>query len=194
MIMDRKLILGSLSALLLTACNSTPQSTVTNYEADENLASSQQIECVPVTELSNTNNPVDIFGGLNSCLSQQDYSNAAQLYFAGMSYGFFDTKRVSDKTAHQAISVLRMNVFGAQSQDTLASFQAALENVTSDNSDTCQRLAELGPPAYKPTYMIQHGMAAFTGQTTKDGLVENFDSNTVWQDTLNTVLKCLDND
>jgi hypothetical protein len=39
--------------------------------------------------------------------------------------------------------------------------------------------------------MIQHGMGAFTGQSTKDGLVENFDSGVAWKDSLITIAKCV---
>ena len=41
-----------------------------------------------------------------------------------------------------------------------------------------------------PIYMIQHGMGAFTGQSTKDGLVENFDSSSAWAKSLSTIAKC----
>ena len=188
--MDRKIILATVSALLLSACNSTSKSNLTNYEAAGNLESPKPAGCVSVSELSNKQNPVEIFTGLNACLTKENYSNAAELYFAGMSYGFFDTKRVSDKTAHQAISVLRMNLFGAQSQDVLDKLYAALTNISSDNAEICQSLTDLGAPAYKPTYMIQHGMGAFTGQSTKDGLVENFDSEAAWKDALSTIANC----
>ena len=56
--MDRKIILLALSALLLSACNSTPKSSVTNYEAARNLESPKPAGCVSVAELSNTQNPV----------------------------------------------------------------------------------------------------------------------------------------
>ena len=189
--MDRKIILGTVTALMMSACNSTPEGNVTNYEAAGNLESPKPAGCVSVGKLSNKQNPVDIFTGLNACLTQKEYSNAAELYFAGMSYGFFDTKRVSDKTAHQAISVLRMNLFGSQPQDVMDKLQVALTSITSDNTAICESLSNLGAPAYKPTYMIQHGMGAFTGQSTKDGLVENFDSGAAWKDALSTIAKCV---
>lgn len=189
--MDRKVFFGTVTALMLSACNSTPQDNATNYEATGNLESPKPARCVPISELSNKQNPVDIFTGLNACLTKKDYLNAAELYFAGMSYGFFDTKRVSDKTAHLAITVLRMNLFGAQPQDVLDKMQAALTNITSDNTAICERLTKLGTPAYKPTYMIQHSMGAFIGQSTKDGLVENFDSEVAWKDALSTIAKCV---
>jgi hypothetical protein len=189
--MDKLKIIGVWAVVLLSACNSTPQSNVSNYNAKGNLESPKPSGCVAVNQLSNQQNPVDIFTGLNTCMSDGNYSQAAELYFAGMSYGYFDTKRVSDKTAHQAISVLRMNVFGAQQKEVMEKLQVALDRISSDNSAICKSLTDLGAPSYKPTYMIQHGMGAFTGQSTKDGLVENFNSTTAWTDSLVTIVKCV---
>lgn len=189
--MDKLKIISVLAIISLSACNSTPQSNVQNYNAKGNLESPKPSGCVSVNQLSNNQNPVDIFTGLNTCIADGNYSKAAELYFAGMSYGYFDTKRVSDKTAHQAISVLRMNVFGAQPKEIMDKLQVELENISSDNSTICKSLTGLGAPSYKPTYMIQHGMGAFTGQKTKDGLVENFDSGAAWKDSLTTIAKCV---
>ena len=83
-----------------------------------------------------------------------------------------------------------MNLFGAHSQDNIDKLQTALTQLSSDNTAICQSLTNLGAPSYKPTYMIQHGMGAFTGQSTKDGLVENFDSVVAWQEAL-SVAKCI---
>ena len=189
--MDKLKIISVLAIFSLSACNSTPQSNISNYNAKDNLESPKPSGCVAANQLSNQQNPVDIFTGLNSCITDGNYSQAAELYFAGMSYGYFDTKRVSDKTAHQAISVLRMNVFGAQPKEVMDKLQVALEKASSDNSAICKSLTELGAPSYKPTYMIQHGMGAFTGKSTKDGLVENFDTGAAWKDSLTTIAKCV---
>lgn len=176
----------ALSALV-SSCGST-QNNVVHYEAEGNLAHSEKIKCKKVTELSNENNPVDIFIGLSQCIEEGKYQNAAELYFAGMSFGYFDTKRVSDRTAHQAITVLRMNLFGSLPQEKIEQFQEAVKAIGTD--DICNSLSALGKPEYFPTYMIQHGMGAFTGQTTQDGLVENFDSVGEWTKTMSTVAKC----
>lgn len=189
--MEKLKLLSILGVFLVSACNSTPQSNTQNYIAKGNLESPKPSGCVAINQLSSEQNPVDIFGGLSRCIDEGSYVSAAELYLAGISYGYFDTKRVSDKTAHQAISVLRMNVFGAQPQPVLDKLQAELEKLSSDNANFCKSLIALGAPSYKPTYMIQHGMGAFTGQTTKDGLVENFNAEAAWQDALTTIAECV---
>ncbi|SDZ78050.1 hypothetical protein [Microbulbifer marinus] len=188
--MGKFIIFTTLSALFLSACSSTPTSSVSSYQTQGNLESPKPSGCVEISRLSNEQNPVDIFTGLNTCLSQNNYQNAAELYFAGMAFGYFDTKRVSDKTAHQAISVLRMNTFSFQPQESMEKFQSEITNISSNNAELCKKLSSLGAPAYKPTYMIQHGMGAFTGQSTRDGLVESFDADAAWEDSLAKIAKC----
>ncbi|WP_242521877.1 hypothetical protein [Motiliproteus sp. SC1-56] len=172
---------------MISACSSTDQKVV-NYEAEGNLSRSKSIQCKPISQLSNKNNPVDIFTGIANCIENNNFQNAAELYYAGMSYGYYDTKRVSDTTAHQAISVLRMNIGGGMTEEQLQNLQHALDSLTPEK--ICPTLTRLGKPEYRPTYMIQHGLGAFTGQSTKDGLVGNFDPASAWLDSLSTIAKC----
>lgn len=188
--MRKFIIVTTFSALMLAACSSPPTSSVTNYQAQGNLESPKPSGCVGISRLSNEQNPVDIFAGLNICLSKNNYENAAELYFAGMAYGYFDTKRVADKTAHQAISVLSMNTVSSQSQESIEKLQSEITNISSSNAELCRKLYSLGAPEYKPTYMVKHGMGAFTGQSTKDGLVESFDAEVTWEESLAKIAKC----
>lgn len=179
-----------LPVLFLAACSSIHQGKVTHYEAKNNLASIKPADCGSVKSLTREQNPVDILSGVNQCIEQEQYTRAAELYLAAMSYGFYDTKRVADRTAHQAIRVLTMNVFGRHSAEKTSSLRAEVEKLSSNNVEVCQSLIELGSPSYSPGYMIQHGMGAFTGQSSEDGLVEDFNSTEAWEDALGTVAKC----
>ena len=175
----------------ISGCAFSTKNNITNYESTGNLESPKPSGCVEISGLTNQQNPVDIFTGLNKCLADGTYSKAANLYLVGMSYGYYDTKRVSDRTAHQAISVLRMNVFGSQSNDRLNLLQTEVTKLTSNNNEICEGLKNLGKPAYKPTYMIQHGMGAFTDQNTKDGLVEKFNAQQAWKDAISKIVRCV---
>jgi hypothetical protein len=180
-----RIVVASVSPL------SSTQNNITSYESAGNLESPKPSGCVQINSITNQQNPVDIFTGLNKCLTDGSYSQAAHLYLTGMSYGYYDTKRVSDRTAHQAISVLRMNIFSTHTTESLALLQTEVTKLTTNNSELCSSLNKLGKPTYKPTYMIQHGMSAFTGQSTKDGLVENFDSQQAWKDSISKIAKCV---
>ena len=46
----------------------------------------------------------------------------------------------------------------------------------------------MGPPAYHPTYMIQHGMASLAGAD--DGIKQDFDSGEAWAESLKNYLHC----
>ncbi len=188
--MKRNLLVTLIGVAFLSGCVSTQEGLVTNYTAEGNLQSPAPASCIDVTELSNTQNPADIFNGVQTCMKQQKFLGAAKLFYAAMSFGYFDTKRVADKTAHQAISVLRVNLANSQSKESMESLQNEINSITKDTTEICQHLKQLGAPTYQPNYMIQHGMGAFLGNASKNGLVKNFDSQTAWNESLNTMAKC----
>jgi predicted choloylglycine hydrolase len=77
-------------------------------------------------------------------------------------------------------------------EEQLKRFMAQIFSVAGDPtslSALCNRLRIVGPPDYHPTYMIQHGITAFTGGG-GNALVANFDSAAAWQESLNTYLHC----
>lgn len=191
--MKQPTLFSLLAVLFLTSCSSIDKdvvSRVSSYQANDNLASSGPLDCVSIKELKPSQSPVDILLGVSSCIEQKQYAWAAELYLTAMSYGFYDTKRVADRTAHQAIRVLMMNMFAAHSTEETNSLRSELEKISSDNRLVCQRLIELGFPSYGPGYMIQHGMAAFTGESQADGIVEDFNAAEAWEDALGTVAGC----
>lgn len=179
------------SALIYALLSSHCLAQITNYEAEGNLESSSTLGCAPADQVSNTHTPVDIFRGLAECLELKDYDRAAFLYSIGMAYGLFDTERVKDKSAHQAISVLRINVLGGSDDSALTKLQNSIDTIMSADSGSsqiCGRLEEIGPPKYHPAYMIQHGMGAFgVGET---GLVDGFQDGAAWSEILETSFSC----
>jgi hypothetical protein len=163
----------------------------TNYEAKGNLESPTPASCVGMEKLSNKQNPADIFVGINECLSKKDYEKASYLFFAALAYGKYDTLRVKDKSAHQAISVLRMNSFSQLSKAEVAELQKSFGGLMNDQSQKkklCDGLQALGAPDYSPKYMMLHGMSAFTGKG--GGLIEGVDSTEAWNSVKTEFAKC----
>jgi hypothetical protein len=86
--MDKITVLSIVATLIVSSCNSAPKANIKVYETVGILESTRPTGCIPVSELSNKQNPVNIFTGLKECLSQNNYAYTAELYFAGMTYGF----------------------------------------------------------------------------------------------------------
>lgn len=163
---------------------------VTNIEAKGNLESNNPSGCTGISGLSNKNTPADIFMGIKNCLDKDNYANASQLYLAALAYGKYDTIRVEDKTAHQAITVLRLNHLGGLGKEKTEKLQSAIKKSAENMGSVCDSLKQLGRPDYYPRYMIQHGMGAFLGNKSKDGLDSDFDPNKAWVDVLSGYVKC----
>jgi hypothetical protein len=168
----------------------TTNAEIRNFEAKGNLESRNPVACVDINGISNKNTPADIFIGFEKCLGISNYQNSSELYLAALAYGLFDSKRVEDKTAHQAISVLRLKYLNGLNNDTTKNFKLELKKTTENISTICNSLKKLGAPDYYPNYMIKHGMGAFLGNKSRDGLVSDFDSSKAWEDVLKNYVKC----
>ena len=177
-------------ALLTLLFTGSVVAQVTNIESDGNLQSQLAVECVSIDKLTSKNTPADIFIGFSKCLQTKNYMKASRLYLVAMAYGKFDTLRVMDKSAHQAIAVLRMNSTMELDEQEIQDLQKALQSETEDMTEICASLKLLGLPEYHPTYMIQHGMGAFTGNKSKDGLIKGFNPTSSWEEVITKFVKC----
>lgn len=181
-------ILIILASIVVASCASNPN--ITNYQSKGNLESPKPASCTAINQLLSTQNPADIFVGMKQCLNDENYSTAAEMYYAAMTYGIYDTKRVSDKTAHQGLIVLRMNTLNGLSEQQIFLLQSEVNAIRQNNAKVCDALTARGLPSYHPTYMIQHGMGAFTGSNSNQGIVEGFDSKSAWAEAIEKTVKC----
>jgi len=158
-----------------------------NIESEGNLKSDTPVGLKEIKRITNQHNPVDLFQFVRSQVEQKKYDEAAVAYFVAMAYGMYDTQRVEDVSAHQAIIVLRMNTVDGFSEEQLESLQTEIGKLLENEKSILDVLNKIGKPKYHPKYMIQHGMGAFTGNKSKDGLIPDFDSDTAWKEILSSV-------
>lgn len=164
---------------------------ITNYEAPGNLQSFNAVACIGIDETKPTYTPADLYPGMMDCVEKQDFDAAAKLFALAGVYGRFDTMRVSDKTAHQAITILKMGSLGTLEEEDSKDFKSAIVRLTSNPealSSLCASLRKLGPPSYEPVYMRQHGMGAFLGA--KKDLPKDFDAVSAFEAALDQYLHC----
>ena len=181
-----------LFAMDCAAGSGTEPAKITNYEASGNLQARTDLGCLKIDALRNTYTAADLYQSNAACVKQGDLESAVYSSALAGVYGRYDSMRVADKSAHQAQTVLRMNLSNSLTGDERERFAARLSAVAGDSSSLatlCKRIRAVGPPSYHPTYMIQHGMGAFVGST-GNGLVADFDSAGAWEMSLDTYLHC----
>ncbi|MGH9439044.1 MAG: ankyrin repeat domain-containing protein [Terriglobia bacterium] len=171
--------------------STTPQ--ITNYEAPGNLQATHEIRCVGADKLNNRDTPADLYPALIKCLNQGQYDKAVFISAIAGAYATFDSLRVADDTAHDAKSVFMNEIANSVPKPRLQKFAEAMTatiNGPDKLSALCAQLERIGPPNYYPRYMVQHGMQAFTGFKTANGLVANFDAKKAWTESLTSYLHC----
>jgi hypothetical protein len=166
---------------------------VTSYETEGNLEVTHDIGCVDSGELKNVYSAADLYKGLAKCINDEAYERGVLLFAMAGVYGRYDTLRVADQTAHQATTVLGMTYLQPLDEARRLAFQAKMKEIlgTPDGLErVCSELRKIGAPAYFPSYMIQHGMGAVLGDTSKGLLIDGFDSESAWKKSLDSYLHC----
>lgn len=168
---------------------------VTTVTTAGNLKSTFDIGCIDFSQAKNVYSPADLFKGSVACFQAGDGGRGVKLFALAMAYGRFDIARVADTTAHQGMEVLKLSNFDAFSDEDKTMISEGFEAFTKDPDEWapfCTRLRALGPPAYHPDYMIQHGMRAVQpwNQDGSNGLLADFDPDSTWRMVVDQYMKC----
>jgi hypothetical protein len=166
---------------------------LTNIEAKGNFEPLNDLGCVRPDKLRNTYTPADLYRSNAECIKLADYDSAVYSSALAGVYARYDTMRVADSTAHQAQSVLPMKYLASLAEEQKKAFTSRLSAVAGSAGKLaalCADIRKIGPPDYRPTYMIQHGMSAFLVGKTENSLVPNFDGAASWEKSLNSYLHC----
>lgn len=164
-----------------------------NITTEGNLESTRDIGCVKSAELSNQDTPADLFKGLANCIDSGAHDNGVLMLALAGVYGRYDTLRVTDASAHQAIAVLKLTYVDSRDEAKKKAFFEYISKAFKDPSNLakiCAEVQRLGPPEYFPRYMIQHGLQAFTPNAAEDGLAKDFDAPAAWKKSLDSYLHC----
>lgn len=155
---------------------------VTRYNTPGNLESTFDIGCIDLAQVKNIYSPADLFKGSAACFRRGDGGRGASLFMTALAYSRYDVERVADRTAHQGFEVLKMSTFEPFSDEEKALFDGDIDAVSDDPeawSGFCAQLRALGPPAYRPDYMILHGLHGTAAGD--NGLVPGFDPESAWR-------------
>lgn len=173
---------------------------ITRFEAPGNLESNHDVGCVGADQVQNVYTPADLYPAVAKCARAGMPERGVFLFVLAGLYGRFDALRVADETAHQAIQVAKMQSLGALDEAAQQALNGGLERLTASPeavATACREAVRIGPPAYHPRYMIQHGLDALAPPwnapdpaLVKDGLLRDFDAAAAWRQTLDSYLHC----
>lgn len=170
----------------------TKQEGIVQHEAPGNLEVTHTLECIGIDKIKSEYTPADLYPAVAKCVMSENYDKAAEAFVVAGAFGRFDKKRVTDESAHQAMSMLLQNVFAGVSDERKDKFRTVMkERFGGDEIDTsiCPKLRSLGHPTYYPCYMIQHGMGAFLPDD-KPPLVEGFKADEAWNQIIQDSVGC----
>jgi hypothetical protein len=189
---SRGLLLAPLLVLACAAPGPGDGAAVTSYEAAGNLESANPLPCVGSASVTPQHTPADLYPASAACAREARYAEAVELYAFAYAYALYDTRRVSDATAHQAVNALQATNLVALPDDQKRAFLAYFQRSAEPGSPTivkiCSELRRVGPPQYEPSYMIQHGVGAVLGE--KNQVPPDFDPDQAWLEVMRDKMRC----
>ncbi len=165
---------------------------IINWESPGNLAATNPLGCVASETVSATDTAADIASGVRACIKEGDYDRMADLVLVANAYAYYDTLRVTDPTAHAAVTALFADRFLGLSRSQRRRVLRAVEKLRGDEKrigGLCATLAAVGPPRYRPTYMIAHGLMSFPGMP-KESPLREIDTVAGWRKVLVEFVNC----
>lgn len=150
-----------------------------------------KIGCVGIEKLNSSVTPVELAVGVMECIKNDKYKEGVEMYMLFDTYGQFDTQRVVDRSAHQAIPVLKMYISNMLTEVKREKWLQTVDTVMSDKNrgKLCTKIKQIGMPSYYPEYMIAHGLQAFNGEG-KNGVYVDFSAKESWEGILEGYVRC----
>ncbi|KIN77952.1 hypothetical protein [Sulfitobacter mediterraneus] len=189
----RALSLFQIATIFGLAFGAGAMADITNFETPGNLKPTHKIGCAALADIGNEITPADLVLGFETCIHKEEHAAAVTLLAIMRLRAHFDTKRVTDKTAHGAGQVLTLNALSQISERKKKFlsmiFERSMAPGAQPHTAICEHARSNGPPSYIPHYMIQHGLAAFKDKA-GPALVDPFDAKRAWRNSLEEYFKC----
>lgn len=141
--------------------------------------------CFAMKDVTNKMSPPVLYVSARACLDAGQLDRVAPLLSIADDYATYDLERLADKTTSSARGAMRFGTFSDLPKEKMADLQARYRDFQSNLAlvaAQCEAITRLGPPTYKPTWAINHGLAMFLGGAEKDPYLHDVDTRALWKD------------
>ncbi|WP_394174506.1 hypothetical protein [Thalassotalea litorea] len=152
--------------------------------------------CPGIETLTNKDAPDLIYNRVVRCADLKEYDRAAELMFIAMSFGKFDTMRVSGKVRHHAPARSRIKALNKLNGSQLeALHQALLVKFQSpdERQYLCRKMRGIGQPSYQPDYMLNYHNPISSRQThltAPSTQIPIFEQELAWESVFYSFARC----
>lgn len=141
--------------------------------------------CLAMKDVTNKMSPPVLYGAARACAEAGQFDRASPLLATADDYATYDLSRLADKTTAGARGAAIVGAFSGLSQEALSSMQNRYREFQTNPAQVaaqCDAIKKLGPPTYKPSWAINHGLAMFMGGADKDPYLHDVDTKALWND------------
>jgi len=145
----------------------------------------EKVACFAMQDVTNMMAPPALYMAARTCAEAGQFDRAVPLLATADDFATYDLSRLSDKTTASARGAAITSALSGLSPETISKLQTRYRDFQTNPESVaiqCKAITKLGPPAYKPSWAINHGMAMFTGNADKDPYLHDIDAKALWND------------
>ncbi|WP_204113077.1 hypothetical protein [Shimia biformata] len=154
----------------------------------------RMLPCFEIEDVQPDHTALELAGAVRSCVEAGRHGDGMAIFIAFNSYSLFDQQRVRDETAHEILTELNQWIFNGMGKDDIDVLRRHAETLRLGDSAyqdrICNALWAVGPPSYRPSYMIAFGQMPRKGDD--DWQVDGFDAEVAWKVAVGEKNRCGD--
>ncbi|MDG1737320.1 MAG: hypothetical protein P8L68_04555 [Paracoccaceae bacterium] len=148
--------------------------------------------CLPPAEVTADITARELASATRACVEDDQPRRAIQLYLTYSSFIIFDQQRVKDESAHLVVGELNSWILTGYEYDKMQELKHWIDQLRDADSaylkETCAGITAVGPPTYRPDYMIKRGMQP--RKSDEDWVTQDFDPVAAWDKALYEINPC----
>lgn len=148
--------------------------------------------CLPPAEVTSHITAREMASATRACVEQGDARRAIQLYLTYSSFILFDQQRVKDESAHLVVGELNNWILTGYDFNTMNDLKVWINQLRDPQSkylmETCAEILAVGPPSYRPDYMIKRGMQP--RKSDNDWKTPDIDPEMAWDKAVHDINPC----
>lgn len=175
---------------------SEPATAVSSVNHSSELIEPMANKCPGIETVTSQDDPDLIYNRVVRCVDLEEFDRAAELMFVAMSFGKFDSMRVSGRVRHHAVARSRikaMNRLDALQLDSLHKSLVLKFHDQTQRQQLCSTMRQIGRPSYQPRYMLEYENPLSSLQThleVPSSEIPAFEQELAWESVFFSFAQC----
>ncbi|MGB0893457.1 MAG: hypothetical protein ACPGUD_03550 [Parashewanella sp.] len=148
------------------------------------------VHCIPVSMQNSAVDPVQLLASLNTCVDEQEFSKAAELYYLSMGKAKFDENRTLNNNLTQVVAKHHKMFLSELPAKDAKMLSQQIMNKLKNNNEICRQLKKQHKSTHQVNYSNSLQLENKAQQRVINKIIRSFDTEKRWQQSIDEILGC----